>query len=183
MLRIIASALFVLLIYLMPAKAEDALVIEDCGTLPTQLTVGPAHKTYQDKNGNSCVKSSPNNPSDPGFFTLSPASGIVYSSTTSLASSKVIKDIPASLYSFQVSADSTLSGNEWWIMIFNATSEPADGAVTPVKAYRMPASTTSYSAGFPAPIPFGTGITIVVSTTGPFTKTASAHAFISGDAQ
>lgn len=102
-------------------------------------------------------------------------------SSSALAANTVINSAASALYSFNVSADSTLSGAAWWIMIYNATSAPADGAVTPVKCYAMPLGTTSYSAAFPSPVPFSTGIVIGVSTTGCFTKTASTHAFISGD--
>lgn len=68
-------------------------------------------------------------------------------------------------------------------MIFNATSLPADGAVTPAKCYAEPAGAISASYGFNVPVQFSTGIVIGVSSTGFLTKTASAPAFISGDAQ
>lgn len=109
---------------------------------------------------------------------------VVSLSTTScsaLCANLAVDAAAGSLYSFNVSADSTLSAAAWWIMVYNATSAPADGAVTPVKCYAMALGTTSYSAAFPTPVPFSTGITLGVSTTGCFTKTASTHAFISGD--
>lgn len=102
-------------------------------------------------------------------------------STAALASSLVVKASAGNLYSFEVAADSTLSAAAWWIMIFNATSLPSDGAVTPAKCYAMPLGTTSYAGAFPFPARFGTGITIGVSTNGCFTLAASVHAFISGD--
>jgi hypothetical protein len=100
---------------------------------------------------------------------------------SSLCANQIIKGSAGNLYSFNISADSTLSGAAWWIMIYNATSAPTDGGVTPAKCYAMPLGTTSYSAAFPVPVAFATGITIGASTTGCFTKTASTHAFISGD--
>ena len=109
--------------------------------------------------------------------------GVAYSVTAALASNKVVKGSAGNLYSFNVSADSTLSGAAWWIMIFDATSLPGDGGVTPAKCYAVPTGTTSYSASFNLPVAFTTGIVIGVSTTGCYTKTASTHAFISGDAQ
>lgn len=117
--------------------------------------------------------------------TPSAASGAALTpvSSSALAANTVIKASAGNLYSFEVSADSTLSGAAWWIMIYNATSAPVDGAVTPLKCYAMSSGTTSYGAAFPTPAAFSTGITIGVSTTGCFTKTASTHAFISGDAQ
>lgn len=105
-------------------------------------------------------------------------------SCTALCSNLVIEAAgPHQLYSFEVGADTTLSGAPWWVMVFNTTSLPANGAITPLKCYPVPTNTTSYSAAFPTPVIFATGITIGVSTTGCFTQTASAHAFISGDAQ
>lgn len=109
--------------------------------------------------------------------------GVPFSSTAALASNQVVCSAACNLYSFQVSADTTLSGAAWWVMIFNATAAPGDGAVTPAKCYALPTGTTSYSAAWPTPMRLGTGATIVVSTTGCFSKTASVHAFISGDAQ
>lgn len=101
--------------------------------------------------------------------------------STSLEANHVITGAAGSLYSFEVQADSTLSAAAWWIMVYNATSAPGDGAVTPIKCYQMSAGTLGASYAFPNPIAFSTGITIGVSTTGCLTKTASAHAIISGD--
>ena len=100
---------------------------------------------------------------------------------SALCANQIIKGSAGNIYSFNVSADATLSGAAWWVMIYNATTAPGDGTVTPAKCYAMPSGTTSYSAAFPVPVALGTGITIGVSTTGCFTKTASTHAFISGD--
>lgn len=117
--------------------------------------------------------------------TPSSASGAALTPTTTaaLAANQIIKGSAGNLYSFEVSADSTLSAAAWWIMIYNATTAPGDGAVTPLKCYALPSGATSYAAAFQVPVAFSTGITIGVSTTGCFTKTASTHAFISGDAQ
>jgi hypothetical protein len=107
--------------------------------------------------------------------------GLSTGASSALAANLVVKASAGNLYSFNVSADSTLSGAAWWLMIYNATAAPSDGAVTPAKCYAFPSGTTGYSAAFPAPVAFGTGIVLGVSTTGCFTKTASTHAFISGD--
>jgi hypothetical protein len=94
----------------------------------------------------------------------------------------VVQTAPLTLCSFNVAADSTLYAADWWIMIFDAASLPADGAVTPAKCYGIPAGTRGYNAGFSGgAIKFKTGIIIAVSTNGCFTKAASVHAFISGD--
>lgn len=114
---------------------------------------------------------------------VSPASAQIASSSSALAANQVVKAGAGSLVSFQVAADSTLSAAPWWIMIYNAASAPVDGAVVPVKCYAMPSGSTGILAAFPIAVPFSVGITIGVSTTGCFTKTASTHAFISGDAR
>jgi hypothetical protein len=63
-------------------------------------------------------------------------------------------------------------------MTFNATTAPADGAVTPVEAIQIPAgSAAAISFEGAPPDHYSTGIVAVFSTTGPFTKTASATAF------
>lgn len=104
--------------------------------------------------------------------------------TAALGSSQVVKASAGTLYSFNVSADPTLSAAPWWVLIFNATAAPSNGAVTPAKCYAEPAGATSASGAFAAGgAAFSTGITIVASSTGCFTQTLSAHAFISGDGQ
>lgn len=113
-----------------------------------------------------------------GTVSLAPTTSV---QSAALASSLVVHSGASNFYSFNVSADSTLSGAAWWIMVFNATSAPADGAVTPVKCYALPTGATGASGSFPSPVTFSTGIVISVSTTGCFTKTASTHAFISAD--
>lgn len=160
-----------------PARAIDlnVVVIASCGTVPTTLPAGTGYSIFTDTNGNLCMN---------GSVTVT-SSGTALTPVTSsaLAANQIVKASAGNLYSFEVSADSTLSAAAWWIMIYNATSAPVDGAVTPLKCYAMPLGVTNYAAAFPVPIAFSTGITIGVSTTGCFTKTASTHAFISGDAQ
>lgn len=104
-------------------------------------------------------------------------------SSAALAANQIIVASAGKLVSFEVAADSTLSGAAWWIMIYNATSAPADGAVTPAKCYALPSGTTGFNGAFNAPVTFGTGIVIGVSSSGCFAKTASTHAFISADYQ
>lgn len=118
-------------------------------------------------------------PSSAGGLTPSPLA-------PALATSQVIETCPTggcNLYSFEVSADSTLSAAAWWILIFDATSDPGNGSVTPRKCYAQVSGATSAAYAWTFPIHFTTGIVIVVSTSGCFTETQSAHAFISGDAK
>ena len=105
-------------------------------------------------------------------------------STSALAANLVVKTIPGAAYSFEVIADSTLSGAAWWVMFYDATSAPADGAVTPLKCYAIPSGQTTVGGTFATGgINFKTGIVVGVSTNGCFTKAASTHAFISVDYQ
>lgn len=77
----------------------------------------------------------------------------------------------------------TTGASAGYLMTFNAVSAPADGAVTPVECVSVPATTTvSIDFGTTAE-PYVTGLTAVFSTTGCFTKTASATAFFKGRMQ
>jgi hypothetical protein len=69
-------------------------------------------------------------------------------------------------------------------MLFNTTSAPADGGVTPTECVPVPANMATGVAfsGLP-PETYNIGITAVFSTTGCFTKTASATAFFHGAVQ
>lgn len=112
------------------------------------------------------------------------SSGVAPVQSSAVETGHVIKASAGNLYDFNVSADSTLAAAAWEVLIFNSTTVPASGAVTPVKCYIAPAGTTSVSGAFPTPMYLGTGISIAVSTaTTCFTKTDSAHGFISADAQ
>jgi hypothetical protein len=96
--------------------------------------------------------------------------------TNAVASSKVIKASPGNFFGSNMSA--TVSG---WFMLYDLTAAPADGTVTPLKVWPCSAG-GAVDVSYPTPIRCATGITIVFSTTGPYTQTLSATAFISGDA-
>ncbi len=174
----LAFAFVALLGLLAPAHAQPKQIVTTCGTFlagsPGDSSAGTVNTTGQD-----CVSAVV-----AGTVTISgtisPTARTAVSSSA-LAANQVVLASAGSLYSFDVQADSTLAAAAWWIMIYNATSAPVDGAVTPVKCYQMAPGAIGMSAAFPNPIAFSTGITIGVSTTGCFTKTASTHAFISGD--
>ena len=101
--------------------------------------------------------------------------------SSALAANLVVTNAAGNLYSFTVSADSTLYASDYFVMAYDATSAPADGAVTPKLCYQVASGTRSVSASFPNPVAFTAGIVLGVSTTGCFTKTASTHAaFIEG---
>lgn len=174
MLRILATALFVLFVFQNCAHAQQALVVDTCGVLPENLDLGKAKQVYQDKTGKQCISASL---SGNGVTTT-------YSSTTAPTSNLAIPaSANKSLTGFQVSVDSTLLQAPWWIMIFDAISAPVDGAVTAAKCYGVPSNTPSRSYAFTGFPKFTNGIVIAVSTTGCFDKTGSDHAFISGDIQ
>lgn len=106
-------------------------------------------------------------------------------SSPSISSNLVVKASSGALVSFSATADSALapSGSSvWYLMFFNATSAPADGAVTPVKCYQVTGAQTGGTFAASG-VTFSTGIVEVASTTGCFSKTASAHAFLAGDFQ
>ncbi len=150
------------------ASNQSALPVSESGTWTVQPGNTPNTTAWLTQNSPSAAA----------------AAGVAPVSSTALEANRVIKASAGNLYSFEVMADSTLSAAAWWILVFNATSAPADGAVTPAKCYSLPSGATGASYGFASvPLYLGTGITISASTTGCFTKTASAHAFISGDAQ
>lgn len=103
--------------------------------------------------------------------------GLTSVRTTALASSLVLKNSPGNLYDCYVSVGATAG----LLMIFDATSAPSDGAVTPAEVFIAPASGTVRHT-FITPRVFATGITLVFSSniTNFFTKTASATVFMSG---
>lgn len=102
----------------------------------------------------------------------------VVSATTE--GSHVLKASGGNLYSVYVTTGSTAG----FLMVFNATSAPGDGAVTPRECVLAPAnSTTSLNFGIGPPEVYATGITVVFSSTGCFTKTLSSTAFFHGFVQ
>ncbi|ARN82161.1 hypothetical protein [Methylocystis bryophila] len=97
--------------------------------------------------------------------------------TSSAASALQLKASAGNLLSLM--ATSTVSG---WLLLFDATAAPADGAVTPKWVYPI-AANGALNMAWPSPLAFASGIVAVFSTTGPFNKTASTTAFISGQVQ
>lgn len=146
-----------------PALAVDCRYNATSPILPDQGNI----ILQCDSAGNLLVTASPS----PSSIT-----GLVPVVSTAAEASKVFKASAGNLYAYQV----TTGAAAGYVMIFNATSAPADGAVTPVKCVAVPAGATVGVSVNP-PEAFSTGITAVFSTTGCFTKTASATAMFSGD--
>lgn len=73
-------------------------------------------------------------------------------------------------------------GAAGWIMVFNATSAPADGAVAPV-AWRNLSSAGDWSMAYGG-APFSAGVVVCASSTGPLSKTAySTNTVFAGQVQ
>ena len=101
------------------------------------------------------------------------------SATSAVAASLVLKASAGNLYSLNLTTGATAG----YVLIFNLTSNPADGAVTPVKCLPVSANSGIAWSWRDMPLAMSTGITVVFSTTGCYTKTESATAFISGEAK
>ena len=119
--------------------------------------------------------------------TITPSSsssiGITPVVSASAESSHVLKAGAGNLYSVYAINQTSTSG---YLVVLNATSAPADGAIAPLACTSIPANSTAflnYSGGPPAV--YSTGITAVVtSATSCFTKTTGIiTAFISGSVQ
>jgi hypothetical protein len=70
-----------------------------------------------------------------------------------------------------------------YVLIIDSATVPSDGAVTPKFCYYMAANQTVAASWNNYPVNFNNGIVIVYSTTGCFTKTASATAFFAAQVQ
>jgi hypothetical protein len=99
--------------------------------------------------------------------------------STALEASHVFKASAGSLIDTYCLA--TVSG---FYMLFDATSVPADGVVTPLGVIPVGAyEASSFDLQSNCPLTFTTGLIGVFSTTGPFIKSASAMAFMSARIQ
>jgi hypothetical protein len=108
------------------------------------------------------------------------AAGIAPVVSASAEGTHVLKGTPGNLYDLYVTTGTTPG----YVMTFNATSAPGDGAVTPIDCIQAPASQTTalFTLASPPEV-FSTGISVAFSTTGCFTKTVSATAFFHGRVQ
>lgn len=103
---------------------------------------------------------------------VAPSSSI----TTAVSGGVVAKASAGNFYG----ANLTTGGSAGFFLLFDSTSVPADGAVTPARCYTVAANATLAVSANP-PIRLATGITMVFSTTGCFNKTISATAFMAVD--
>lgn len=112
-----------------------------------------------------------------GTVTADPATAVTPVVSTAAEACHVLKASAGELHSLTATI-TTASG---YVLVHNATSAPGDGAVTPLWWYYVQSNGTAgaLAAAFEVPYTFDTGITVCFSTSGPFTKTASATASFS----
>jgi len=132
-------------------------------------------------NGSASGVSSPaGTTADPTFVSNGPngSAGTALSRTqTTVASGSLIcKASAGNLYGYNAVSGASAG----YLMFFDSATVPADGTVTPKLVIAL-AANASVQADRDIPIRFATGIVMVFSTTGPFTKTISATAFLAGD--
>lgn len=163
--------------YLAPAFAQQTVPAEVNGGIYN--STAPALSNFQrapfqmDSAGNLKVVSSP-----------SPTAGITPVVTSIPASSLVLKTAAGDLYS--VYASNVQTSTAGYLQIFNATSAPSDGVVTPLDCAPIPAGgsvSIDYNPGPPAV--YSTGIVAVLSSaTSCFVKTTGTLlGFIKGAVQ
>lgn len=110
--------------------------------------------------------------------TSSATFGIAPISSTALETNHVLKGSAGNLYS----VCATIGATSGYLMVFDATTLPSNGSVTPKLWQYIPtlsatANTGCLSYNGQPPAAFSTGIVVGFSTTGPFTLTASNAAF------
>lgn len=109
-----------------------------------------------------------------------PTSAIALTASALLESNHVLKAAAGNLYGLSITTGATAG----YLLVFDATTPPADGAVLPKLCYPVAANQwTTTIGGTGIPMAFVSGITVVFSTTGCFSKTASATAFFSAQVQ
>lgn len=162
---------FLLFLFLLSPALADAQTVSRGVVLSVDpsYTVGSDHPLRLDTTGKLQIT---------GSVTASGASAVAPVVSSAAEGSHVLKSSAGSLIAFIA----TSGASAGYVLLFDATSAPADGVVTPVECLSIPAtSTLGFSA--PTPVTFATGITIVFSTTGCFSKTISATAFFSAQVQ
>lgn len=99
--------------------------------------------------------------------------------TSTVDGSLILKTSAGYLQGFSVTSGAAAG----YVLIFDSATVPSNGTVTPKFCYNLPATSTTGATWVPYSMPFTNGLVIVFSTTGCFTKTISATAFISGQVQ
>lgn len=115
---------------------------------------------------------------EPAFAQTAIGQPVALSQSAATEGTHVFKATGGVVYSLTVSNSSTAG----WLMLFNSATAPADGTVAPVYCMYVPAN-QSLRLPFDYPVALSTGIAVAYSSTGCFTKTASATAFFSAQIQ
>lgn len=185
MLRILATALFVLFVFHGHARAQQAEVVDECGVLPNQLDLGKAKPVYQDKNGLQCFKPSAA-PGSPPPYTLAPSTSpsiaLTHPVTTALGASLVAKASAGNLYGFNCKG--ITGGATGYCVAVNASSVPATGALTDVlDACSFGANQDGCSfSRIPMSVNYSNGIVVLITiASSPLIYTAGATGFITVD--
>lgn len=147
-------------------------------TSPSTLADGQQTQDRVDSGGRLLVTGQTAGTSaDPSFFVQEPvtaAPAAVLSSQSIVAEgSRVAKASAGNLYGFECCSGASAG----YLMVFDSATVPADGTVAPKLVYAI-AANTSFARQVTYPFRCAAGITLVFSTTGPFTKTISATAFL-----
>lgn len=111
----------------------------------------------------------------------SACSGAPVTNASGSASGLLAKTSQGSLCSLSVTNYTSTGG---YVMVFNTTAIPADGAVTPIDCRPLAAGGVTTINWFPVPMYMSVGISVSVSSTGCLTKAVSAiSGFISANIQ
>ena len=101
---------------------------------------------------------------------------LAFGNSSSTEASHIIKTSGGVMYGLTV----TNGASAGYVLMFDATTVPSDGAVNPVGCYAIPAGPITVAIPQIAyPRPFVNGIVVVFSSTGCFAKTASSTAWFS----
>lgn len=173
-----------------PAKVAAGTVtmtLDGSGKAVGASSTNPIPVTVSSGSVTGTVAISQTTPGTTNGVNIAPSSGSAVAITpvvsASAESSHVLKSSAGNLYSVYAVNLTATSG---FLQVFNATSAPTDGAVTPIECIQLPPlATSSINYGSAPPARFSTGIVAVVSSaTTCFTKTTGTiTAFIHGVVQ
>lgn len=102
------------------------------------------------------------------------AQGVTEAQTAAATGTLVAKASAGNVYGVHYGAGAAAG----WVMLFDSATVPADGAVTPKKAWPV-AANGGLEVAYETPRRHGTGISVCFSSTGPYTKTLSANGHLS----
>lgn len=126
----------------------------------------------------ACLPISSTNPVPSASLPTAIATAGTAAGVTPVATDRLIaKASPGNLYGVNV-VSGAVAG---YVLIYNRTTVPVDGTVTPARCIPLAANTGIELSWRPVPLNFTNGIVIVFSSTGCFTQTTSATAFIAAD--